>query len=111
MQPILRFRDLRNQVLIDFIYYAQVINSEKLNDEMKSLHRERSLANRRTSSQLTAAIQDLPIWYLAYLKKFKGYHPEEAAKHLIGFSNTTEYEQAHKVEGAIRKQLRLPKET
>lgn len=110
MQPILRFRDLRNQILMDFIYYAQVINAEGLNEEMQSLHRERILANRRASSQLTAAIQDLPKWYLAYLK-FKGYRPEEAARHLIGYSNTTEYEQSHKVEDAIRRQLGLPEET
>jgi hypothetical protein len=110
MQPILRFRDLRNQVLMDFIYYAQVINAEGLNEEMQALYRERKLANRRTSSQLTAAIQDLPIWYLICLKH-KGYRPEEAARHLIGYSNTTEYEQAHKVEAAIRRQLGLPKET
>jgi len=110
MQPILRFRDIRNQVLMDFIYYAQVINAEGLNEEMQSLHRERILANRRTSSQLTAAIQDLPKWYLVYLKH-KGYRPDEAARHLIGYSNTTEYEQAHKVGAAIRRQLGLPKET
>ena len=110
MQPILRFRDIRNQVLMDFIYFAQVINAEKLNEEMKSLHRERIFSNRRTSSQLTAAIQDLPKWYLVYLK-FKGYRPEEAARHLIGYSNTTEYAQAYKVEAAIRKKLGLPEET
>ena len=110
MQPILRFRDLRNQVLMDFIYYAQVINAESLNEKMQSLYCERVLANRRASSQLTAAIQDLPKWYLTYLKH-KGYRPEEAARHLIGYSNTTEYEQAHKVEAAIRKQLGLPEET
>ena len=110
MQPILRYRNLRNQVLTDFIYYAQVINAKGLNDEMQSLHRERILANRRTSSQLTAAIQDLPKLYLFYLNS-KGYRPEVAAQHLIGYSNTTEYEQAHKVEGAIRRKLGLPKET
>jgi hypothetical protein len=110
MQPILRFRDLRNQILMDFIYYAQVINAEGLNEEMQSLHRERILSNRRASSQLTAAIQDLPKWYLFYLKH-KDYRPEEAARHLIGYSNTTEYEQSHKVEAAIRKQLKLPEET
>ncbi len=109
MQPILRFRNLRNQILMDFIYYAQVINAEGLNEEMQSLHRERILANRRASSQLTAAIQDLPKWYLIYLTR-KGYCPEEAAHHLIGYSNTTEYEQSHKVEAAIRRQLGLPKE-
>lgn len=110
MQPILRFRNLRNQVLMDFIYYAQVINEEKLNEDMKKLFRERVLANRRSSAQLSAAIQDLPWWYLHYLKH-RGIEPKKAATHLIGYSNTTDYEDAHKVEDAIRRKLGLPKQT
>ena len=110
MQPILRYRNLRNKVLTDFIYYAQVVNAEKLNDEMKALYRERVLANRQTSAQLTAAVLELPWWYSCYLK-FRKRSPAEAAKHLIGYSNTTEYDQAHKVQAAIRKQLGLPPET
>ncbi len=101
MQPILRFRDFRNQVLKDFIYYAQVINADGLNDEMQQLHRERILANRKTSAELAAAILDLPSWYLSCLKS-KGQSPTEAAKHLIGYSNTTDYDQAHKVESLIK---------
>ena len=110
MQPILRFLDYRNQVLRDFIYYAQVINADGLNDEMQQLHRERILANRKTSAELTAAILDLPSWYLSCLKS-KGQSPAEAAKHLIGYSNTTDYDQAHKVESLIRRQLGLPQKT
>jgi len=110
MQPILRFRDLRNQILMDFIYYAQVINAKDLNDEMQALYRQRVLANRCASAQLSAAIQDLPQWYLAFLKH-KGQRPEEAAHHLIGYSNTTDYEEAHKKEAAIRRKLGLPNET
>ena len=110
MQPILRYRNLRNKVLMDFIYYAQVINADKLNDEMKTLYRERILSNRKTSAEITAAILDLPCWYLSYLK-FKGQKPAEAAKHLIGFSNTSEYDQAHQVQSLIRRQLGLPKES
>ena len=34
MQPILRYRNLRNKVLSDFIYYAQVVNASGLNEEM-----------------------------------------------------------------------------
>lgn len=106
MQPILRFRDIRNQVLMDFIYYAQVVNADGLNDEMQALFRERCLANRKTSALLSAAILDLPQWYLRYLE-CKGITPEVAAKHLIGYSNTTDYEQARKVEDAIRRKLGL----
>jgi hypothetical protein len=110
IQPILRFHDVRNQVLIDFIYYAQVVNAVGLNDEMQKLYRERVLANRRASAQLFAATQSLPCWYRCYLN-LKKWAPEEAAKHLIGFSNTTEYEQAAKVQAFIRKKIGLPAET
>ena len=110
MQPILRYRGLRNKVLMNFIYYAQVINAENLNDEMKQLHRDRILENRKSSAGLFAAIQDLPLWYSYYLKK-KGLKPEQAAKHLIGYSNTTEYKNADKLEKAIRNKLGLPEST
>jgi len=112
VQPILRYRNIKNQILMEFIYYAQVINPDGLNDEMEKLYRERILANRRSSAQLTAAIQELPQWYKKlYLKIFeKNTQPEEAAKHLIGYSNTKEYEMAFKLQTAIRKKLGLPYE-
>lgn len=110
MQPILRYRELRNNVLSDFIYFAQVINADGLNDDMKKLFRERILANRKMSSQLQAAILCLPTCYLWYLKS-KGYDPENAAKSLIGYSNTEKCEEAHKIESNIRRLLGLPKKT
>ena len=110
IQPILRFRNYRNQVLMDFILYAQVINADGLNNDMEQLHQERTLSNLRTSAQLSAAILDLPSWYLLYLK-LKKLNPNEAAKHLIGYSSTTDYEQANKIEGLIRRLLGLPKKT
>ncbi|MCK9396797.1 MAG: hypothetical protein M0Q44_14545 [Methylobacter sp.] len=111
MQPILKYRDIRNQILVDFIYFAQVVNAEGYNDEMKKLFRERILANRKASAQLSAAVQELPYWYLLYLK-LKGQDPEAAARnHLIGYSNTTDYDQADKVENFIRRKLGLPPKT
>jgi len=47
---------------------------------------------------------------LGYLRQ-KGYRPEEAARHLIGFSNTTEYDAADKKENAIRRHLGLKNKT
>lgn len=107
MQPILRFRELRNKVLKDFIYYAQVINADGLNDEMQKLFQERILENRRSSAELLAATQDLPSWYLSYLK-YKKYDPSKAAQSLIGFSNTYKHNESHVLESSIRKQLGLP---
>lgn len=110
MQPIIRYRDLRNQVLMNFIYYAQVVNAEGLNEEIKDMYRQRVHANRKLSAQLSASIMDLPWWYLAY-QKIRKLNPKDGAKHLIGYSNTTEYDQAEKVENAIRRKLGLPKQT
>ena len=110
MQPILRFRDLKNRILIDFIYYAHVVKADHLNDDMKVLCRERVLANRKTSAQLSAAMQELPWWYLRYLG-LRQLAPEEAAKGLMEYSNTTENKVAHKIEDAIRRNLGLPERT
>lgn len=95
MQPILRFRELRHQVLKDFIYYAQVVNADDLNDDMKALYWERILSNRKVSAQLSAAQLNLPCWY-RYVLKLRGYDIKEAARNLIGYSNTTEYDLAAK---------------
>ena len=110
VQPILRYRDIRNRVLSDFIYYAQVVNADGLNEEMQELYRRRVLANREKSAALSAAVLDLPGWYRWYLMR-KGQAPAEAAKHLIGYSNTTDFEQSHKLQALIRRQLGLPPET
>ena len=110
MQPILRYREVKNQILIDFIYYAQVINAEDLNDEMQKLYRERILANRRSSAQLSAALLELPQWYKLYLK-FRKVNPHGAAISLIGYSNTTDYDKAYDRENSIRESLGLPLET
>lgn len=110
MQPILRYRSIRNQVHSDFIYYAQVVNADGLNEEMQALYRERVLANRKASAELSAASLELPFWYKWWLCLWKR-KPARAAQHLIGYSNTREYEQSHKVQALIRRLLGLPPET
>jgi hypothetical protein len=89
---------------MDFIYYAQVVNAQGLSEDMGKFFRERCLANRKTSAQLSAAILDLPPWYLWYLQR-KQLEPAEAAKHLIGYSNTTDHDRAYEVEQAVRRKL------
>ena len=95
MKPILQYHELRSKVLIDLIFYAQVINADGLNERMKSLHEDRVLANRRLSAELTACLLELPFWYKRGLQ-LRGHKPERATADLIGFSNTTEYEAANK---------------
>ena len=104
MKPILQYRELRVKVFADFIFYAQVVNAEGLNDRMKVLYEQRITSNRRHSADLAACITELPSWYRWWLHR-KGQAPERAATHLIGYSNTAEYEQAAKVMKAIKKAL------
>lgn len=93
MKPILQYREIRGLVLIDLIFFAQVINADGLNDRMRKLYEERIEANRKRSAQLSACVMDLPGWYLKRLAK-RGHSPERAAVDLIGFSNTTDYDAA-----------------
>lgn len=104
MKPILQYRDLRMKVFADFIFYAQVVNADGLNDRMKALYEERITSNRRHSADLASCLIELPLWYRWWLH-MKGQAPERAASHLIGYSNTTEYEAADKVMRAIKKAL------
>ena len=107
MQPILRFRSIRNRVHSDFIYYGQVVNAQGLNDDMQHLYRERILANRKSAAELSSAHLELPCWYLLWLQRRK-IDPTQAARHLIGYSNTTDYEDAYKEQNAVRQLLGLP---
>ena len=76
---------------------------------MQELFKERVLANRKASAELSAAYLELPAWY-SWLLKRKKIDPIGAAKHLIGYSNTREHDQAYKVQCLIRRLLGLPPE-
>jgi hypothetical protein len=104
MRPILQYQALRIKVFGDFIFYAQVVNAEDLNDRMKSLYEDRIVANRRNSADLAACVIELPKWYMWRLQK-KGHAPIQAASFLIGYSNTTDYEQARMKMRAIKTAL------
>jgi hypothetical protein len=110
MQPILRYRSIRNRVHADFIYYAQVVNADGMNEGMQALYHERVLSNRKASANLSAASLELPSWYIWFLRRMK-IDPTKAAQHLIGFSNSKDYDQSYKVEALIRRLLGLPSET
>jgi hypothetical protein len=86
------------------IYFGQVISPDNLNDRLTDLWEKRVLSNRKCSAELTACLMALPRWYKYWLK-FKGHRPEEAAAYLIGYSNTTNYDDAAKREERIKKWL------
>ena len=104
MKPILQFKELRGKVFADSIYYAQVVSAEGLNERMQKLYEDRVFANRRSSADLAACIVDLPSWYKWWLRR-RGFAPQRAASHLIGYSNTSDYDQAAKVMRVIKKSL------
>jgi len=95
MKPIVRYREIRNHILSDLIFYAQVTNPDGLVDRLKKLYEDRVESNRRRSAELSACLLELPFWYKWWLKR-KGQSPEDAARNLIGFSNATKYDQADK---------------
>lgn len=107
MKPLLQYRELRTKVFSDFIFYAQVVNAERLNDRMKRMHEDRIVANRRNSADLAACLQELPGWYKKWLS-IKGLSPNTAVVQLIGYSNAVDYSEAEKRERAIKKALGLP---
>lgn len=92
-QPILRYREIRERVHSDLIYYADAITADGLNEEMKQRLWARVSANRRHSSDLRAVFGSLPWWYRKYLAA-RGRHPEQVAKDLMGLSNTFKHDDA-----------------
>ena len=68
-QPILRYRDLKAQILSDLIFYANVIKADDLNEEMKKRGWARVETNRRHSADLAASFHYLPRLYLRILRK------------------------------------------
>jgi len=108
-QPILRYRELKAQILSDLIFYANVVKADDLNDEMKKRAWARVEANRRHSADLAAASQYLPRPYLWLLSK-RGEQPDMASVEMMGFSNTSDWDAGAEREKRIRKFLKFPPE-
>jgi len=108
-QPILRYRDLKAQILSDLIFFANVIKTDGLNPEMKERGWRRVEANRRHSADLAAAFHYLPRLYLWLLRR-KSECPDKASVEMMSFSNTFEWTEAEKRVNSIRRFLRFPPE-
>ena len=109
MKPLLRYRSLRGEIFADLIFYAQVVNADGLSERMKSLYEDRVVSNRRHSAELAASLLELPAWYLVWLR-WRGHRPEAAVSQLIGFSNTTAYNEAGKRVECIKAALGIRSE-
>lgn len=109
IRPILRYRDVKYQVLSDLIFYASAINADGMNEKIKDRVSHRIEANKRHSADLMACYLDIPFWYKWFLKKLKE-SPESAATQLMGLSNTAEHETADKRINKIKEHLRIETE-
>jgi len=107
MKPVLRYGELRQQVLSDLVFFANAIRSDGLGAEMKQRVLDREVSNRRTSADLIACYLVIPFWYRWYLK-LRCHNPIEAAHELIGLSNSREFTNADRHIAAIRSKLGLP---
>ena len=103
-KPILRFKEIKSQVASGLIFYANVINADNLNEEMKERLLKRVEANRRHSADLSANYDELPKIY-KYLLNRKGIYPKKASKSLMGLSNTFEWRDAEKRVDEIKSNL------
>lgn len=107
LQPLLRYREIRERVHSDLIYFADATNADGLPDEMKQRMWARVSANRRHSSDLRAAFCSLPWWYRKWIA-FRGHDPEQVALDLMGLSNTFKQGDAAARVERIRAGLGLP---
>lgn len=109
MQPILLYREIRERVHSNLIFYADVVNAEGLNESMRQRMWERVDANRRHSADLQSIFLLLPIWYRKWIS-LRAHNPERVANHLMGLSNTFKYDDTAERVKVIRSGLGLPKE-
>lgn len=93
VRPVLRYGELRQQIISDLIFYAQVVNADGMSEEIKNRYHARVEANRRHSADLTACYFELP-WLYRRCLKIKGHCPETVSTQLMGLSNTSDYDQA-----------------
>ena len=96
MKPIILYVELRQKVISDLVYFGDVNASNDIRTgNSPERIREWSEANRRHSADLVALIPELPFWYCWYLR-LKRYDLENASRHLIGLSNSKNFEYADK---------------
>jgi len=106
LQPVFQYREIKMQIISDLVFYANAINPNGLNEEMKQRVLDRMIANRRHSANLTACYYSLPRKCRDYLIK-KGEYPDKASSEFIYLSNTTEYDEAIKAIKRIQVLLRI----
>ena len=105
--PIFKYRKLKNQVINDMTHYLNSINQE---DEGESIYGEINNISKsmcKNASDLTDCFHyTLPEWYKMLLNS-RGESPEDATKHVMGLSNTRNYDHAQNRLEKIRQSLKI----
>jgi hypothetical protein len=104
MQPILKYREIRQQVLSDLVYFANAISSETTGDAWQPRVIERMNANRKSAANLEACLFLIPAWYLRWIKS-SGQDPHTAVSQLIGLSNDQDFSSSDRRIGIIKSNL------
>lgn len=109
VRPILRYRDLKHQLVVDLIYYANAVSPDGMSEFIQEHHNNRVLALRKHSAEFVACYLNLPLWYQGWLDIDKE-EPMNAATHLMGLSNTGAFDTAawrvRKIEEFLR--IKIP---
>jgi uncharacterized protein (DUF3820 family) len=107
LQPILKYREIKQRILSDLIFYADAISNKVISAEQQSRVNERSDANRRASADLAACTLLLPNWFLYWLLRRKEC-PRGAVEELMELSKDFDYPSAERRVAKIKSCLRLP---
>lgn len=93
MSPLLRYIQMRHEVIVDLVFYANTYHEESSGEILKLRAVERRESDRRHAAEFAACYYRLPWFYKAWLR-ICDENPVGASKELIALSNAnaTTYE-------------------
>lgn len=107
LRPIIRYRSVKRHIITDMTTFLNTIYNENEDPAAETGIQKRIEAVRRHSVALTDCYDTaLPDWYRLLLQS-RGESPLDAAKHLLGLSNTRNYEHAKNRIDKIRQTLNI----
>jgi len=108
MAPMLRYLQIRHSVTSDLVFFANVIDSTNLNENLIIKHEKGTEVFRKHAAEMIASFSQLPIWYRVILW-IKNENPIEASRNLIGLSNSNNWRDAVPCIQILKKKLRISK--
>jgi hypothetical protein len=109
-RPILRFLDIKSQIMSDLVYYenatVRVPRSTALKISIPDRVIERLEVTRRHSADLLANFNELPSWYKLYLKQ-RNFEIEKAVEELLILSNYPDINKGEPHLRLVRQHLKI----